>query len=971
MWFATLDGLNKYDGYKFTIYRHDPLESNTVSDFGIRKVFTDSRKNLWIITLNGNVDRYDYIQDDFRHYQFGEIGNNRASRIISITESSSGVLYAGAMSGALYNYSPTTDSFMTLKCGTGSPPVEPVIHLQSLCADNSDNIWMGTWEGLLKKNLTSGRIVKWYRTTNRQNKLRSDIQMNLAKDNQGRIWTATASGGVACFEPSSDTFKEYYPDSRKHGSLASNRIMSIFIDSNLNTWVGTIDAGLCLLEKGSEKFLNFKSISSNSSTIGSGAVMSFYQDKSGGVWIGTSGGGVSRFDYKNQSFHTVPFNLEDINNPTVLSLLEDRSGRLWIGTDGGGLICRNKNGRLLHFLKNPPLGSNSITSLLEDSRGTLWAATDPGTSSIACGIYTLQKNGKEFVPFTLPDLKIGGIQCILEDRSGNIWFGAVIAGLWCYNPFNKKVIHYTHNSSDKNSICGNSIFALMEDSEGDLWIGTHNTGLSRYDKIKGKFINYYANPNSKNSLKSNSIWSLYQEENGKIWMGTWGGGLALLDKNTSSFINFSTKTGLPSDVICSILPDGKGNIWVGTNKGISKFNLDKYACKNYYISDGLPSNEFSQGAAFRSKSGLLYFGGINGISVFNPSEIKENDYVPPVMITGFYIKNEPLKAGRAYPLLDEIRLSYEENFFSIEFAALDFSAPEKNRYSYKLSGVDKDWVTTDKIRRAFYTDISPGKYVFMIKGSNSDGVWNPMVKTLSIIITPPFWQTWWFRSLIVILFGLVLYSIHHYRLIKLLELERTRIRIAKDLHDDVSATLTGIAYFSDAISKEIGREKSPLMQKLISLILESTEEVQEGMHDIIWSINPENDRWNVIFPKFRRFASDLCESRNISYNIDLPESMHGRTLDMEKRRNLWLIYKELITNAVKHSDCSSVDISIKVDKETLVLRVKDNGIGFNSSIPSERDGLKNIISRTAALKGAANLTTSPGKGTDWELLIPI
>ncbi len=971
MWFATLDGLNKYDGYKFTIYRHDPLDPSTVSDLGIRKVFTDSRKNLWIITLSGNIDRYDYLQDHFRHYQFGDVKNNRASRIISITESPGGTLYAGGMSGALYSYNSTADSFMILKSGSESLTAEPVIHVQSLCIDDSGNIWMGTWEGLLKKSLVSGRIVSWYRTTSSQNKLRSDIQMNLAKDRTGKIWSATASGGIVCFEPSSDKFKEYYYDSRKPGSLPTNRIMSVFTDSKLNTWVGTIDAGLCLLEQDSETFLNFRSDPSNSSTVGKGAIMSFYQDNSGGIWIGTSGGGVSRFDYKKQSFHTVSFNLEDINNPPVLSLLEDRSGRLWIGTDGGGLICRDKKGRLMFFLKKPPLGSNSITSLFEDSRGTIWAATDPGTNSIAGGIYTIHRNEKDFFPFTLPDLKIGGIQCILEDRKGNIWFGSLIAGLWCYNPISKKVIHYSHIPSDKNSICGNSISTLMEDSEGNLWIGTQNTGLSCFDPMKGKFTNFYSDPYNENSLSSNSIWSLYQDENGKIWIGTWGGGLNLYDKGTLSFNTFTTKNGLPSNVICSILPGGKGNIWIATNRGLAKFNLYSRTCKNYYKSDGLQSDEFNQGAAFCSKEGLLYFGGINGINVFNPEKIEDNNYIPPVMITGFYIKNEPLMAGRAYPLLDDVRLSYEENFFSIEFAALDFSAPEKNKYSYKLSGVDKDWVTTNKIRRAFYTNISPGKYVFMLKGSNGDGIWNPAVKTLSIIITPPFWQTWWFRSMLVILFGLLLYSIHRYRLIKLLELERTRIRIAKDLHDDVSATLTGIAYFSEAISKEVGREKTPVMQKLISLIQESTEEVQEGMHDIIWSINPENDRWDVIFPKFRRYASDLCESRNISYNINFPETAQGKALAMEERRNLWLIFKELITNAVKHSECSSMDISITVERENLVLIVKDDGTGFDPSIPSERDGIKNIMSRTAALNGTANLTTSPGNGTYWKLLIPL
>ncbi len=974
MWFATLDGLNKFDGYNFTVYRNDPDDSSSLRDIGIRKLFTDIKKDLWVITLNGKLEKFDYIHDRFQHYNFDSIQNGRNLRIVALTESPEKKLYAGAMSGELFVYSRKNNTFTPLKMHPESGKPKPVIHLQSLCTDNSGNIWMGTWEGLIRRNLKSGKITRWFRTADPQNKLRSDILMSVVKDKRGKIWAAMASGGIGCYDPSLNFFKEYYQEDKKSGSLPTDRVMSIYVDDRLNTWIGTIDAGLCILENGSETFMNFRTNDVDNSSIGNGAVMSFFQDESGGIWIGTSGGGVSRFDYLNQRFHSLKLNsiqLNDHTNPSVLSVLEDKTERTWIGTEGQGLICRNRNGEFFRYLTNPLLGSNSITALLEDSKGAIWAVTDPGINSISGGIYVLYNNNNQFVPFRLNGLKIGGIQCMLEDSKGKIWFGAVVDGLFCYNPASGKTVNYKKVLSGGNSICGNSIFSLLEDSEGCIWIGTQNTGLSRYDPVKNKFYNFSADPSKNGRITSNSIWSLYQDDKNNIWVGTWGGGLNFYDFKTNSFNSFSRKQGLSSDVISAIVPDDDGNIWLGTNKGLTKFTMKRKVSKNYYKADGLHNAEFNQGAACRSKDGRLYFGGVNGIDLFNPRDIKDNKFIAPIMVTGIYLKEQPYKEEKQFYDLNKIVLTHNENFFSIEFASLDYRAPEKNQFLYKLSGIDKDWVYTNNIRRAYYTDISPGKYIFRLKGTNSDGIWSPSERTLSIIITPPFWQTWWFRCIIIIILGAIAYLIHRYRLKKLLEVERTRMRIAKDLHDDVSATLTGIAYFSNAISKELGKERTPVMQKLITLIQESTEEVQEGMHDIIWSINPENDRWDVILPKFRRFASDLCESRNISYSIDLPADMSGKAFIMEKRRNLWLVFKELITNAVKHSECSRIEIAMTVEKFNLVLRVADNGKGFDPSTHSDREGLKNIKTRAENLRGTAALKTQSGDGTEWKISVPL
>jgi ligand-binding sensor domain-containing protein len=970
MWFATLDGLNKYDGFTFTVYRHNPLDTNSISDLGIRKVFTDSKNNLWVITLGGKLDRFDENKNIFKHYKFGKQQNSRSERIIAYAETSDGNLWLGAMAGNLYLYQSDYDIYKPVKSDPAINTRLSKIHLQSLCCDDENNIWLGTWEGLLRFNPDTENIT-WFRSSGTTKTISGNLIMNLHKDSNGNIWAAITDGGVSEFVSSSEIFKNFRSNKFIPGSLSSNRIMSIYFDKNSNLWAGTVDAGLNLLTQGKKSFSIYKNIPSNEASIGNGAIMSIFEDKCGGLWFGTSSGGVSRFDLKNQKFVNISHDADDngsLNQNTILSIMKDSRGRLWVGTDGGGLDCRlpgEKNFK--HYLHSTNYGSNSITAVFEDSKGTIWAASDPGVSSVVGGIYVLERNSNRFHPFSKIKLKIGGIQTILEDDKKNIWFGSNIDGLWRYNLLNNETTAFRHDVNDKSSIAGNAIFVLYKGRTGKIWIGTQNSGLSCYNFAANNFINFKADPIEKDSLSNNSIWSICEDSTGNLWLGTWGTGLDYFDVNKKIFKHFTTTNGLPSNVICNILPDNSGNLWIGTNNGLSKFNPGHETFVNYFQADGLQSNEFNQGAAFRDKNGFLYFGGINGITVFNPDNITFNRNIPEVRITQFYVNNSPLVTDKLITTLKEITLEHDQNFFTIEFAALDYTAPKKNQYTYYLKGIDKEWIKSGTRRRAYYTDIAPGRYTFLVKGSNNDGIWNPKPTSLSIIIKPPFWQTWWFTALIVIGFLFILYSIHKYRINKLLEIERARLRIAKDLHDDVSGTLTGIVYFSEAISEEVGKEKSPHLEKLLSLIQESTSEVQEAMHDIIWSINPENDKWEIILPKFRRYASDLCESKGISYNINIPESIPGKPLKMEMRRNLWLIFKEMVTNAVRHSGCSILNIDISVSDDEFRMVIQDNGKGFQSSIITNRNGVKNIKSRAASIKGNLKLETSIGNGTKWKL----
>jgi len=978
MWFATQDGLNKYDGYSFTVYRHDPLDSNTVAGIGIKKLYVDSDGNLWVITLDNKLDRYDPDRALFIHYDLKVINpfDNSSVNISSIVEDVSGQLWICSGKGSLYRYNSEKDNFIYQKLNNDSEDLIGKVHVQCLFANSADIIWMGTWEGLIKINISSGKIKKFQNVPGNEHSLGGNMVFDITEDASGNLWVASVNGGVSVLNKRTGKFKVYRNNPADPKSLSSDRVFSIFKDSRSNIWIGTIDKGLDLFNNEDETFINFHHVPSLNWSISSGAVMSIYEDRSGAIWFATLSGGANRFNRRSQNFMHITHDASDkgsISQNTVLAVCEDNRGALWVGTDGGGVNLRLPGEENFeHYLQNPSgFGSNSITSIYEDRSGRIWIGTDPGVNTAAGGVFTYSKKTNTFIPFDKLDIKAGGITTFCEDTTGNIWIGTSADGVLRYDIENGRATSFKHDKNKQASISGNSVFAIYKDKQGSLWLGTVGKGLNRFDSETGTFESFLNNPENPNSISSNTVWCFNEDNNGNLWMGTWGGGLNIFNMENRTFKSFTVKDGLPSNVIYAILPDKDGSLWLSTSRGLVKFNTKDYSCKNYDNADGLQNIEFNQGAFCTSKDGRFYFGGTNGVTAFYPEEIIENQSVPTIVITNFNVFDKPLFPGQSIGSINEITLSYKQNFFSFEFAALDFTAPGKNQYSFMLEGVDKNWVDAGNRRFASYTDISPGEYKFKVKGSNNDGIWSETEATVSIIITPPFWQTWWFRILVLAFLAGLLYAFYRYRLNKLLEVERTRVRIARDLHDDISATITGIVYFSDAIEKEVGEKKTPMLQKLISLIHESATNVQESMSDIIWSINPENDKLETVIPKFRRYASDLCESKGINYDIQIPESFAGKSLTMEKRRNLWLVFKEMVTNAVKHSDCTELNISISIKDSILNLIVSDNGKGFDLDKPSEGNGVKNVYARSKSLNGEIKLITEPGKGTEWELSIPI
>lgn len=972
MWFATEDGLNKYDGNKFTVYRPIENDSTSLPDLGIRKVYKDKNGNIWVITLRGRLCFYNHLKNNFKRFSISD-ANGKQVKIISIVEDSDSNIWIASTKGDFFYYKKEINSFDKLILTPKLSDQFQSIHLQCLLIDSQNTFWIGTWEGLINFNPVTEEI-KWFKHT-KSNSLGGDMVFSLDEDADGNIWIASANGGVSVFAKSKKTFDVLLPSLNENNSISSNRIMSILVDSRNKIWIGTFDKGLDLFDPDKKTFVNFSHNPSFQASFSIGAVMSIYEDKSGGVWFGTGGGGLNRFDLLNQNFHHIQFSANSKTNISpnpVLSICEDHLGNLWIGSDGGGINYLEKNSdKFVTYLQNPEYGSNAITAVYEDTKGNIWVGADPGTDSPSGILLKFDRNKKTFKPILDVKINLGGISVIKEDKFGELWIATPSDGVHRYNPKTHTEVIYHFNSIDSNSISSNSIFSIYEDSFGNLWFGSIASGLNLYSRKSNSFIRFVNNPNEKNSIGSNSIWCITEDQNHNLWIGLWGGGMNKYDREKNIFIRYTIKDGLSGNVVYNIIPDDDNNLWISTNNGLSKFNISTEKFRNFNRSDGLLINDFSAGASYKGKDGKLFFGGNSGVVVFNPKMIIENIYTPNVAITEFKVFDKAFSTQNSITFTKEIYLNYDQNFFTIDFASFDFTSPGKNQFEYKLEGVDKNWIKSNGRNFASYTDITNGNYKFRLKGSNSSGVFNPEEVVMSIIIAPPFWKTLWFRTIAAITLILLLYLVHKYRLNRLLEVERTRVKIARDLHDEVSASITGIVYFADAIKTEIKQKNIPVITKLVNMVSESAIQIQEAMSDIIWSINPDNDDWSVVLPKFRRYASDLCESKNINYRIEIPENFIGKSLKMEQRHDLWMIFKEIVTNSVRHSNCTDLEIKLFNDSQFLFLNISDNGCGFDSSIPSLNNGVKNIRSRTKALNGFAKLFSSKDNGTKWSIKIPL
>lgn len=797
LWFGTQDGLNRYDGYQFYVFKHDLTDTQTISNNWINTILFDKTGVLWVGTQNGGLNRIDAdLQFNLRVTRFRSLtGKTVPDNVMALYEDKNGMIWCGMRSGGLVTIDPQslkisqipqTKSFQ--KNGL-EYDLLPDHRIQAIFEDKDGFLWLGSSnQGLMRYDPSKKKYKHYLHDAHSSNSLSHNEVKVINQDHTGIIWIGTLGGGVTLFDPKTERF---YPFSSKYHSVNDTKLLfiwSIHRDPQNRMWIGYLSEGLdCIPDVSGKDVINYRNDKSNPRSISDNYVMSVYTDRGGTFWVGTGGGGLNKYNPYNIKFkhyHNQLHTSNSLNNNFVWTISEDHQGLIWIGTkEGLNRFDPGTESFEVYPQKNSKSSLNSaqIWSIMEDQDHHLWVGTG-GNGLIRLG----RDRGvlKEYQAMQDDHLQTRGsrvslqkrpndnfIWCLLEEDPGIIWTGTARGGINVLDVKNELWSYYRHDPSDSSSLGADYVRVMYKDLRGQIWIGTKGGGLNRWIPHRKSFERWVHETNDTGSISHNDVLCIAEDLKGQLWIGTTEG-LNLYNQARNSFVRYTTAEGLPDANIYGVLPDASGFLWLSTNKGIIRLDISNSEKENgkipaerirlYDVSDGVQQLEFNSGAYLRSHDGNFYFGGINGFNCFKPGEIRNNPYIPPVVLSAFTHQNVHYRnPGKDF--FREIRLSHKDRFIAFEFSALDFAAPEKNHYMYQLQGFDKDWIFAGNRRFVNYTNLDPGDYIFRVKGSNSDGLWNKEYLQIPVMISPPFWKTGWFVFLSILLLTGLVFSIYYYQ----------------------------------------------------------------------------------------------------------------------------------------------------------------------------------------------------------------
>ncbi len=809
IWFGTDDGLNKYNGYTFKIFQHNPLDTNSLSGNWILSIAEDKSGNLWLGTRSGlnklekntgNIIRY--LHNPYNPFS---LSDNKVYGVYLDKKGYVWVKTPGMLnkldpaSGKFTHYEHYIDYFNITDSERSFPIIE----------DSEGLLWIGTTEGLNHFDRNYEQFYRFKHNTKNAESISNNYVTAICEDKYGNLWIGTKNG-LNLFNKKTKKFKRYFHEPQNPNSLSNNSVISICEDYNGNLWIGT-DGGLNMLvpginQKSPPSFINYRHKPDNPVGISFDGILSIYEDNSNILWIGTDGGGINKIDLKKKKFQLYRISKGaysvDLSANDIASFFIDDDNILWIGTWGSGLdLLNRKTGTVQHFSETSSLEPiptmsgvfSPLTPLLsggagggqgeqkgglivndfvhvifQDSNGKIWLGTRNGINIYSPDEALAKSGNKKTKKFTAikdyihnsdyyPNFKNNRINSIIEDKNKNIWIGSE-RGLHRINLLTHKIKSYYSKSGDSLSLSNDKIYSIVEDCDGFIWIGS-SVGLNKYNPATDKFQQYKSKANSTNSLSNNTVYSVFEDYDGFIWIGT-ASGLNKLDKKNTRFTYYTQKDGLPNDVIYEILEDDNGDLWFSSNRGLAKFNKKTGKFRAFDKDDGLQSLEFNNGAKYKSKDGELFFGGISGFNSFYPDSIKDNEFIPKVVLNSLEKINR--QGTQKYFIEDQekIVLSYKDYTFTIDFAALEYTHPEKNNYMYMMEGLRDEWTNISTRNFVTFTDIPAGEYIFKVIGSNNDMVWNPQEASIKIIVKPHWSKTIWaYVSYVLVIVFLIFYFI--------------------------------------------------------------------------------------------------------------------------------------------------------------------------------------------------------------------
>jgi signal transduction histidine kinase/ligand-binding sensor domain-containing protein/CheY-like chemotaxis protein len=765
MWFGTREGLNKFTGYGFTVYKNEIGNDKSLSNNLINDIVEDAGGNLWIATWGGGLDRFDRKTDQFTHYRHvaGDAGSISSNLVLALLKDSKGTIWVGTEDGGLDRMD-STGRFRHFRNRQGDVTSLADNHVKHLYEDAGHRIWVATRDGGLNVlDQRTGTFGHFMHSDSRPGSVRSNYVTYVYGDKHRRMWVGTASG-LDRYDESTGQFIHYPGEGNNPDSGVTNMLVnSMNEDAEGNIWIGTENDGLIILNPVTNAVYHYRHDDVDRASLSTNSLWSIYMDSKKNMWIGSFTGGLDIVSRDARKFIRYKHNSSpySLSSDQVLSLMEDSRSNLWIGTDGGGLnLLDRRTGRFQHFLHVPgnpnSIGGNYVLKVIEDSAGNLWM----GMWGDGVTVFNPRTNKYRHFLHSARDsnsLSYNNVWTLCEDRQHQIWVGTYGGGLNVYDPARGGFAHYRHNPEDPGSLANDKVHTITQDRGGRIWIGMDGGGMDLYDPLTHRFGHYRHRENAA-GVCSDYINNIYQAKGGDLWIST-AQGLCRYEINANRWTAYTTKDGLPDNAIFGVLEDSAGALWISTSKGICQMDYKHQHVRNFSVADGLQANEFKEQAFCRSRSGLMYFGGINGFNVIAPGLVESESFDPPLVMTSFQVFNQELPIGRQEKGLSldadisetqHISLPYSASVISMSFASLNYTDWSKKKYAYMLEGFDKDWSNVGWRRSVTYTNLDPAHYTFRVKGYNNDGQLSGKELTLEVEIRPAFWMTWWFRTLVIL-----------------------------------------------------------------------------------------------------------------------------------------------------------------------------------------------------------------------------
>lgn len=1000
LWFATQDGLNRYDGLGFKHYDQSFDDITRANYSRLGKLMVDSQGALWLIPKSGILERLDLFNDQLD--TFSELENTS-----SIFEDSDNRLWVGTWGNGLHQLHSQEGTFTKV----ADSPLSSDSIFQCF-EDSNKRLWVATNNRLVCQDAGVWQDFKFGSGLNPLH------FSQVIEDHNGMVWASTYGQGLFYLPSGKSEFRLFSDQETFPTNL---NIQSLLVDGRNRIWIGTYGDGAYLIDENRELTSHYQPVKHNPDAIGYSDVLTILEDRSGTIWLGTDGGGVSFYDENLRKFNvfTNAQMPEDIHIDVIRSILVDSEKSVWLGTSGKGLTKYQPNNPEQTWQTftsgSSKLPGDRIMSLLETEEGNIWI----GTQGSGMGIYLKNKN--DFI--TKNDQPLEGwpartIWNLYRDGENRYWVGTQSKGLFQLDNQARLVKQYLPS----DGLSSANVRAITEGEKNILWIGTDDSGLNRLDQNDNIFSAYRAT-GAANALSHDRIKCLYYDQvKNLLWIGTDGGGLNVLDAATDKFYNYTTEEGLPNNVIYGILPDSNGNLWLSSNRGLCQFTppedpsdpLDWPKVIAYDNYDGLQSLEFNTGAYYMDRSGSLYFGGIEGFNWFNPEKIQISQQVPNVVITGIEVFGQPLETDSLIETTRELKLAHNQNALSFTFASLSLSLPEKNRYQYRMLGIDEQWVISNTRNYVNYTNLDPGSYTFQVRGSNYDGVWSQEVTSLNLAISAPWWQRWWAYAIYLVLvatMGFLVYSFQkkrwelsnqlkyeHQEAERLKELDEFKSRLYTNITHEFRTPLTVIQGMADQLSELVQIENRQKYLEAVELIKRNGGNLLQLINQMLDLAKLESNNLPIRMIQndvvaFLKYLIGSFQSFAPSHDIELTFAADPESIIMDyDPEQLQKIISNLLSNALKFTpEGGKIETKVSLvetnDQTWLQMTVTDTGRGiaaealphifdrFYQTGPSENlgsgIGLALTKELTKLMGGEIDVTSELEKGTMFTVILPV